>query len=120
VLLGGPGDDTLISGSGRDVLIGGLGADRLVGGPDEDILIGGTTAHDANDAALLEILELWNSDDDFAARQAALSWLTVEDDEEEDILTGTSGEDWFFEFAGDVVTDGNSSNGNGNGNGKKK
>ena len=117
VLLGGPGDDMLVSGSGRDVLIGGLGADRLVGGPDEDILIGGTTDHDANDAALLEILGLWNSDDDFATRQASLAGLlnvtTVQDDDEEDVLTGTSGEDWFFEFPGDVVTDGNSSNGNG-------
>ena len=122
VLLGGPGNDTLISGSGRDVLIGGLGADRLVGGPDEDILIGGTTAHDANDAALLDILEAWNSGDAFAERQLTLAkWLndaTVPDDEDEDVFTGTSGEDWFFEFAGDVVTDGNS-NGNGNGKGGK-
>ena len=131
VLLGGPGDDMLIGGTARDLIIGGLGADRLIGGPEEDILIGGTTDYDsdpvagtlANDAALLQILALWNGDGDFAMRQGILAaWLnelTVQDDREEDKFTGSSGEDWFFQGVDDVVTDGNSSS-NGKGKGKGK
>ena len=126
VLLGGPGDDMLIGGRARDVLIGGFGSDRLVGNGEDDILIGGKTVYDsnadtgtlANDAALLSILEEWNSEDDFLTRQMALAGLlnssTVEDDEEEDTLTGSSGEDWFFAGLGDVITD-QGSKGNGKG-----
>ena len=53
-----------------------------------------------NDAALLDILEAWNSGDAFAGRQLALAaWLndtTVQVDEEEDVFTGASGEDGFL------------------------
>ena len=124
VLLGGDGDDTLTGGSGRDVLIGGFGTDRLVGAAGDDILIGGWTIYDANstggamanDRALLRILAEWNSERPFAVRVANLTdgrgsqerlnddfflslGQTVLDDEDEDILTGSSGEDWFL--AGD-------------------
>ena len=57
-------------------------------------------------------MEAWNSEDDLATRKLKLgAWLndaTVEDDAEQDTFTGSSGEDWFFKFAGDVATDGSS------------
>jgi hypothetical protein len=47
-------------------------------------------------------------------------WLndsTVFDEDDEDILTGTSDEDWFYVFDDDIVTDSGSQSGKG---GKKK
>jgi len=123
VLLGGLGSDVLIGGSGNDVLIGGGGSDRLMGGPGEDILIGDKTVYDSDldagqlmaDQALLEILDEWNSGEDFQSRQDALAgWLnetTVFDDDVQDLLTGSSGEDWFYLFDDDIVTDSNSQSG---------
>jgi hypothetical protein len=53
-----------------------------------------------DDEALREILALWNSGDDFEARKDALAgWLnedTVFDDDDEDSLTGSSGDDWLY------------------------
>ena len=135
ILLGGAGDDMLIGGDARDIFIGGAGADRLVANPGEDILIGGGTIYDAgpgrgplaNDVALLALLDAWNDPDlDFVERQANLQDLygidlegLVEDDDEEDVLTGASGEDWFIFGEGDTATDASSNNG-GSGNGKKQ
>jgi Ca2+-binding RTX toxin-like protein len=39
VLIGSPGNDTLLGGAGDDVLIGGPGADILDGGTGDNILI---------------------------------------------------------------------------------
>ncbi|MCI0357419.1 MAG: hypothetical protein L0211_02915 [Planctomycetaceae bacterium] len=111
VLLGQDGNDLLVGGAGRDILIGGLGADRIVGNADDDILISGTTSHDANIAALAAILAEWTSTRDWNARTANISGagtgprengmffltaLTVQDDGARDVMTGSSGFDWFF------------------------
>jgi Ca2+-binding RTX toxin-like protein len=123
ILLGGVGDDLLVGNSGRDLLIGGAGADRIVGNADDDILIAGTTAFDANDQALCAIMDEWTSGREYAQRCANLrgtgtgtdfanrrngnvflmngdefpgAVATVHDDNAEDTLTGSSGQDWFF------------------------
>ncbi len=111
VLLGGAGDDLLVGGASRDLLLGGVGADRIVGNADDDILIAGTTAHDSNDVALCKIMDEWTrTDADYTSRvnhlkgiQAGghngpflLNDLTVQDDAYEDVLTGSSGQDWFL------------------------
>lgn len=130
VLLGGAGDDLLVGGSGRDLLIGGLNADRIVGNPDDDILIAGSTAYDANDEAICKIMAEWTSQDrEFGVRVQNLNgtgtgayyenrlngdyWLkidgavpTVFDDGARDLLTGSSGIDWFiFNSEEDKATD---------------
>jgi Ca2+-binding RTX toxin-like protein len=110
VLLGGDGDDLLVAGSSRDILIGGRGADRLVGNAEDDILIAGYTLFDADEAALTVILGVWtDSTQSYQQRVAALTMTgvgadqavrlnasTVSDDGAEDVLTGTSGQDWFL------------------------
>jgi len=109
VLLGGAGDDFLSGGEGRDLLIGGTGADRILGNADDDILIAGTTAFDANEAALgLIMLEWTRADATFAVRVGhlqsggglnagyLLTENTVHDDLAVDVLTGSSGSDWFL------------------------
>lgn len=118
-LLGDAGDDLLVGGDGRDLLIGGIGADRLVGNADDDILIAATTAFDAQDAALAAIMSEWTSSRSFTQRTANITGgtgaafdryngnfflntsvtnglITVHDDNAKDLLTGTSGQDWFF------------------------
>ena len=118
---GGGGNDHINGGGGRSILIGGPGADRLVGGSGDDILIAGTTAYDRNDAALLALLQEWNSGDDYPTRVTKLrtgilladgtvvklaKGTTVLDDEDKDQLTGSSGLDWFFFDTGlDKATD---------------
>jgi len=115
VLLGGAGDDMLHGGNGRDLLIGGNGSDRLLGNSDDDILIAGATDHDALEAALCQIMDEWSRTDvDLATRVRRLEGpagggsaddkngayflnaQTVQDDGLQDMLTGSSGSDWFF------------------------
>ena len=72
VLLGGDGSDVLVGGYGRDLLIGGFGADQLLGNQDEDVLIAGFTSHDADDHALLMIMQEWTSAASYADRFAHL------------------------------------------------
>jgi hypothetical protein len=121
VILGGPGDDHIVGGGVRDILIGGSGEDRIVANGGEDILIGGRTVYDsdwskgqpANDAALLTLLEHWNSEDSFADRVAALSsdeeayrlvpQDTVLDDEEVDMLIGSADENWILGGSEDIL-----------------
>jgi hypothetical protein len=117
VLLGGSGDDLLVGGSGRDLLIGGTGADRLVGDANDDILIAGSTAADADSAALEAVMAEWTrTDADFQTRVGHLmnggglngavriNASTVSDDNDYDVLTGSSGTDWFlFNRDGDGV-----------------
>jgi len=113
ILLGGDGEDRIFGGRGRDVLIGGLGIDRLRGGRHDDILVGGTTVHDANDVALLAIVEEWNRlapiDDRIPYLDGTtpgglndtyflILGTTVLDDQDEDIFRGGRGADWLLHF----------------------
>jgi hypothetical protein len=119
VLLGGAGDDLLVGGSSRDLLIGGTGADRLVGNAEDDILIGGVTSFDANPAALCAVMKEWTrTDRSYADRISDLRYggglngsvmlneATVFNDTDADVMTGSSGSDWFlFDSTRDRVTD---------------
>jgi hypothetical protein len=106
VLLGEDGDDTLIGGQSRNILIGGLGSDRLVGARGDDVLIGGSTNADDDDDALMAVLAAWTSNDSYQDRVDAIdALLTVDDDEEEDQLTGSSDRDLFYDGVGDILTD---------------
>ena len=96
----------LVGGSGRDILIGGLGEDRLVGGNDGDVLIGGRTDEDDDDEALMFALAAWTSSEGYAVRAAAVdALLAVLDDEEFDLLTGSSGRDLFYDGLSDILND---------------
>ena len=83
----------------------------LVGGNRDDLLIAGKTSYDDNDEALLALLNEWASDTDYDQRVDNVrngagslagtgirleSGVTVMDDDDEDVLTGSSGQDWFF------------------------
>lgn len=135
ILLGGDGADMLIGGAGNDLFIGGRGADRVVGNSGEDILIGGRTAFDCDYDALFALSAEWacttrslaarvaNIDGtadplspSFLARKNGDNFLradgpdaTVFDDNVYDMMTGSSGKDWFFarvtEPNADVLTD---------------
>ena len=106
VLVGGLGNDFLLGGAGRDILIGGDGFDRLFGGANDDILVGGSTAHDADQAALTQILGVWTGSGSYATRVAAiragtggvpkLDATTVTDDGARDLIYGGPGLDWFI------------------------
>lgn len=107
VLIGGDGNDKLLAGAGpgNNVLIGGKGVDTLTAQGARDILIGGFTSHDANLAALDQLLAQWNTGGSYAARTAQLrqtllvpkgSARKVFDDGSLDTLQGGSGNDWFF------------------------
>ncbi|MEX0613176.1 MAG: PKD domain-containing protein, partial [Pirellulales bacterium] len=122
VLFGGDGDDLLVGGSGRDLLIGGLGADRIIGNADDDILIAGFTMHDSNMEAIRKIMDEWTRLDQ--TYQERIDHLTganasgglndgyflnaaaVGHDDSADVLTGSSGLDWFlFDDEKDRATD---------------
>jgi Ca2+-binding RTX toxin-like protein len=118
VLLGGDGDDLLVGGAGRDFLFGGTGADRIVGNADDDVLVGGFTAYDDDRAALAALLAVWvDPARTYEQRLAALQDpaqrdgihlgpTTVGNDVAADVLTGSSGLDWFwFDPDHDRVTD---------------
>lgn len=119
----------LVGGSVRDVLIGGMGSDRLVANGGQDLLIGDATTYSidyisdplGNNSALLEVLEEWNSADDIAVRRAHLAGApgglndgfflqlggspTLIEDATDDVLTGSSDEDWYLLLGGDTATD---------------
>lgn len=122
ILVGGDGDDDLDGDRGRDLLFGGLGADDLSGGKDDDLLIAGRTYYDDDQMVLETIRDVWNRDQSYQERIAALGTgvetnngslvilsdqgedATVFDDEEEDRLKGQQGSDWFFaDLASDRV-----------------
>jgi PKD repeat protein len=109
VLLGGDGDDLLVGGQGRDFLIAGAGADRVVGNADDDVMIAGTTAYDDDRLALGLLRGVWLDPDRTAADRIAalqspstlpggvrLDSATVFHDESADVMTGSSGNDWFL------------------------
>ena len=106
VLLGDAGDDMLVGGKGRDILIGGLGADRLVGGAADDVLIGGSTNLDHDDDGLMAAMAAWDSGDSYDDRVAAVdALLSVADDGDDDVMTGSAGRDLFYDGLGDKFTD---------------
>jgi Ca2+-binding RTX toxin-like protein len=124
---GGAGNDRLSGGGGSDILIGGLGADILLGNNGDDILIAGTTSYDANDEALLALLNEWNLSGKYDNRLKNLRegtgqfldgtgvhlWkgTTVFNDTSADRLSGGNGRDWFFlDGAKDSIDDFNSKN----------
>lgn len=102
VLLGGQGDDLLVGKNGRDLLVGGSGSDRIVGNADDDILIAGWLNFDNSAEMITAVMEEWTSGASYQQRVTSLSEAlvlgeTVLDDAEDiDKLTGSSGEDWFF------------------------
>jgi hypothetical protein len=112
VIIGGDGADLLVGGNGRDLIIGGDGADRIVGEQEDDILVAGTTAQDGDQDELGQIMAMWTSSLMFEERVDGLrSRLlyppdNVFDDGDIDVLTGSSGSDWFLFTDGlDVITD---------------
>lgn len=123
IMVGGGGTDTLLdtysgsSASSGSLLIGGLGGDNLTAGSAGDILVGGTTSYDINNAALLAILNEWDTASSHAAAFAVLNsnagigashwrliWgTTVKDDNTADVLNGSNAVDWFFAGTGDTT-----------------
>ncbi len=113
ILIGGRGADTLTGGSANDILVGGSGMDTLFGGGGQDIEISGTTTQTST--ALQQILTVWDSNQTYEARVAAiragtggvpkLDATTVADDGVQDNLTGGTGRDWFFRKHPDLVHD---------------
>lgn len=110
MLDGGPGDDLIVGKSGRDFLVGGLGVDRIVGNADDDMLFAGLPLFGAE--AVDQVMNRWSGAGDAAARRAlvngyiAAEELVVADDDARDLLTGSSGIDWFFaNLDGDGVLD---------------
>ena len=126
VILGGAGNDAIAGLTGRDLLFGGSGNDSLDGGDDEDIVIGGLTTWFNETTKVLDrtattaIWTEWTRTDlAYASRITnlknggglngtfKLSSLTVLTDTAAmaDTLTGGLSLDWFWQFAGDVVSD---------------
>lgn len=125
ILLGEGGIDALAGDAGRDVLIGGRQGDQLLGSSGDDLLIAGITSFDANDAALQAIAAEWFSPRTYARRTDNLigqpnptfasrlngdlflvTGETVFNDDERDVLTGSTESDWFFaDPLLDTVTD---------------
>jgi ELWxxDGT repeat protein len=103
LLLGGTGSDWLSGAAGNDFLAGGQGADRIVGSAGHDVLVAGEVASHLTHNDLLLIAQQW------AANRTADN-STSEDEVDEvfdgfDILTGSSGADWFIVSLNDKVTD---------------
>ena len=120
ILVGNAGNDVLQGRAGRDILIGGLGADTLDGGADDDVLIGGKTTNDAVISKLNDLRAEWISANLYATRITNLragvgpsvaslkAKVTVTNDATSgsvDVMTGGTGDDWFFKALDDVITD---------------
>ena len=73
VLVGGDGNDTLEGRFGDDVLIGGVGKDSLKGGFGANLMLGGSTSYDANDAALLSLVNAWTAPASLSRRIAKVN-----------------------------------------------
>jgi hypothetical protein len=133
IAFGGAGNDHINGGSGRDILVGGEGADRLVGNADDDILIASRTEYDdrfvygSHEDAWCHIYDEWNRNDvNFQGRVDhlestqvdgendiySLNDETIYDDlatDQIDMLTGSSGLDWYIYKAGEDKATGMSS-----------
>ena len=115
-LIGNAGNDQLLGGVGRDILIGGLNQDVLDGGSDDDILIAGRTTSDASITKLIILRTEWIKALPYATRVANLragvgspgtslkaKVNVLNDANEADTLTGSSGQDWYFKAIDDVI-----------------
>jgi RHS repeat-associated protein len=109
IQVGGDGDDKLIGGNDRDLLIGGAGLDQIVGNGGDDILVAFATAFDQQPHALCHIMEEWSRTD--VSYQTRINHLqngggfndqylftsnSILSDATQDMLTGSSGSDWFL------------------------
>jgi hypothetical protein len=110
LLMGGAGNNTLWGGNGPTIMIGGSGSNSLIAGAGNAALIGGSTAYDANDSALLFLLNTWSSAASYLAGVPQIMNLaspysfnakTVLDDQAVDNLFGGSGMDLFFDYPDD-------------------
>ena len=104
LVLGGAGDDRVTGGSGHDLLLGGDDADRLIGSSGNDILISGGLGSDATLSSLRDLLAYW-ADHAVTTEESAAADELVEGDGSYDVLTGSSGADWFIISVGDRITD---------------
>lgn len=96
------------------LLVGGPGQSFLYGGAGQDVMIAGTTAFDANDVALTDILDEWMSGNSFATRlghlqgtipgglngTSLLTAATVKNNGVINYLFAGLGQDWFFAHVG--------------------
>jgi Ca2+-binding RTX toxin-like protein len=102
-MFGGDGNDKLTGAAGNDFLIGGNGADRIVGSAGHDILVAGDVDCRFSEDELRLIALQWaanrTTDGDLAED------VIDEASEGLDMLTGSSGADWFIINSGDKVTD---------------
>ena len=124
VLVGGDGNDNLISNDGRNILIGGNGNNILNGAGGENVFIGGSTSYDTNYNALLRLASEWRRSSypnyyPYDARVAhlrgtftggnngtyVLNSSTVSDNDSVDsIFSGADDNDWFLAHTvGDVA-----------------
>ena len=108
VISGSGGSDTIVGREGDDLLIGGLQADSLNGDEGRDLLVGGdltnaasSTAGDANDVALVALLGTWTA----SHPAGLLVSVNAGNDGAPDSLQGYTGDDDFYFFAGDVLSD---------------
>jgi Ca2+-binding RTX toxin-like protein len=126
-------DDVQVVGGIRlpVTIFGGAGNDSLKGGAGDDLLIAGNTAFDANDAVLEALMAEWTSSWSYvdllrnlrgdatggsltsrangpvylAVDSTHSRAVTVLDDGDADVLTGSAGQDWFlFDVEGDSST----------------
>jgi hypothetical protein len=120
MIVGGAGKNTLYGGAGRSVLIAGAGASLLSAGSGDALLIAGTTNYSANDAALLAIVNEWNSSESYATRAADiqgpnqdphaqngsyyLNAATVHANGGVNHLASSGGLAMFFQGAHDIIT----------------
>ncbi len=107
VIAGMAGADRIFGGEGDDVLIGGTEVDMVDGQEDDDVLIASTTTPESDVDALIDAADNWRSRSDYAtgvqAVQTALAPNTV-DDNGEDVLNGSVGQDAYFLSPQDSIT----------------
>ena len=103
VILGGTGNDSVIGGNGDDMLIGGDNADRLVGSAGADVLVSGSLGSDATESSIRDLLAAW-ADSQITTEEDDTADVLVEQDDGTDVLTGSSGADWFIISLGDRIT----------------
>lgn len=114
ILIGDALANAISGGGGRNLIIGRNGVDTLIGGSEGDILIGGRTAYDANDLALITLMQIWtdrnrsyqerinalqtgvNYIEAGTTKRASLTSTNVFDDQAVDTLNGGAGVDWYF------------------------